>query len=166
MLQIEKCILFGYTRGQNPKFTMQHMLLSPCLGSSLDTVSLNVPQLFYISSHWVQADSSEWLCSVWSAAPSRMTFTGMAHLQGCSLSNVENSCHVTWIGLAVVKSFISKSKHCWKSIFWFTYWITCFQRLHLFFKYIPELKPSVYSDSNDSQSCCIYYICKTFSRLS
>lgn len=125
MLQIENCILFGYGGGEHPKCTMQHMLLSLCLGSSLYTVSPNVPQLFNISSSWVQADSSEWLCRLWSAAPSRMTFTGMAGLQNCSLSNMENSCCITWIGLAVVKAFISKSKHCWKSIFWFTYWITC-----------------------------------------
>lgn len=125
MLQIENCILFGYSGGENPKFTMQRMLLSLCLGSSLYRVSPNVPQFFNISSYWVQADSGEWLCRLWSAAPSRMTFTGTAALQGCSLSTVENNCCVTWIGSAVVKAFISKSKHSWKSIFWFTYWITC-----------------------------------------
>lgn len=51
MLQIEDCILFGYSGGENPKFTMQHMLLSLWLGSSLDTLSPNVPQLFNISSY-------------------------------------------------------------------------------------------------------------------
>lgn len=51
MLQIENSILFGYSRGEKPKFTMQHMLLSLCLGSSLDAVSPKVPQLFNISSY-------------------------------------------------------------------------------------------------------------------
>lgn len=35
MLQVEKYILFGLRGGKNPKFTMQHMLLSLCLGFSL-----------------------------------------------------------------------------------------------------------------------------------
>lgn len=46
MLQIENCVLFGYGGGENPNFTMQHMLLCLCLGSSLHTVTPNVPQLF------------------------------------------------------------------------------------------------------------------------
>lgn len=108
MLQVENYILFSLRGGENPKFTMQYMLLSLCLGFLFGYSKSQCPsdQLFNISSHWVQADSSKRLCRPRSAAPSRMTLTSVAGLQGCSLSNAENRCSAIWTGLAVVKTFI------------------------------------------------------------